>query len=71
MSRVMIHPATYENVSEAVEQAFRLFPLDLREKKVFIKPNLLRLPTHAKGLLPIPQCFAPLWSLFLLSGNLS
>ena len=42
MQRVMIHPATYENVREAVDRAFELFPLQLEGKKVFIKPNVLR-----------------------------
>lgn len=42
MSRVMIHPAGYENVGEAVERAFDLFPLDVTGKKVLINPNVLR-----------------------------
>jgi uncharacterized protein (DUF362 family) len=42
MSKVMIHPATYENVSQAVKLAFELFPFDLKGKKVLIKPNVLR-----------------------------
>ncbi len=42
MSKVMIHPATYENVNQAVRRAFELFPFDLRGKKVLIKPNVLR-----------------------------
>ena len=33
MSKVMIHPATYEKVHPAVDRAFALFPLDLRGKK--------------------------------------
>ena len=42
MSKVMIHPATYENVREAVDMVFTIFPLDLRGKKVLKKPNVLR-----------------------------
>ena len=42
MSRVMIHPATYENVRQAVDRAFELFPLELRGKRVLLKPNVLR-----------------------------
>ncbi|MBI5572512.1 MAG: DUF362 domain-containing protein [Desulfomonile tiedjei] len=42
MARVLIHPASYENVREAVDRAFELFPLELQGKKVFIKPNVLR-----------------------------
>lgn len=42
MHRVMIHPATYENLRAAVDKAFELFPLDITGKKVMIKPNVLR-----------------------------
>lgn len=43
MSTVMIHPAaTYTEVEPAVRRAFEIFPLDLKGKKVFIKPNVLR-----------------------------
>ena len=42
MHRVMIHPATYENILKAVARAFDLFPFDLKNKKVLIKPNVLR-----------------------------
>ncbi len=42
MWKVMIHPATYDNVRNAVDRAFELFPLELRGKKVLIKPNVLR-----------------------------
>ena len=36
MSKVMIHPATYETVRPAVDRAFALFPLEFRGKKVLI-----------------------------------
>jgi uncharacterized protein (DUF362 family)/Pyruvate/2-oxoacid:ferredoxin oxidoreductase delta subunit len=42
MSRVMIHPATYENVRQAVDLVFELFPVTFKGKKVLIKPNVLR-----------------------------
>jgi uncharacterized protein (DUF362 family)/Pyruvate/2-oxoacid:ferredoxin oxidoreductase delta subunit len=42
MYKVLIHPATYENVRPAVDRAFNLFPFDLHNKKVLIKPNVLR-----------------------------
>ena len=42
MSKVMIHPATYENVRQAVDQAFEIFPLKLQGKRILIKPNVLR-----------------------------
>jgi uncharacterized protein (DUF362 family)/Pyruvate/2-oxoacid:ferredoxin oxidoreductase delta subunit len=42
MTRVLIHPAAYENVDEAIDRVFDLFPLELQGKKVLIKPNVLR-----------------------------
>lgn len=54
MSKVMIHPATYENVREAVDRAFDLFPLELRGKKVLIKPNVLRLSEAEEGIVTHP-----------------
>jgi uncharacterized protein (DUF362 family)/Pyruvate/2-oxoacid:ferredoxin oxidoreductase delta subunit len=42
MNKVMIYPATYENVRQAVDYAFHLFPLELRGKTILIKPNVLR-----------------------------
>lgn len=42
MSRVMIHPAGYDTVRQAVDRAFELFPLPIEGKKVLIKPNVLR-----------------------------
>jgi uncharacterized protein (DUF362 family)/Pyruvate/2-oxoacid:ferredoxin oxidoreductase delta subunit len=42
MAKVMIHPATYESVRQAVDRAFELFPLEVHGKKVLIKPNVLR-----------------------------
>jgi uncharacterized protein (DUF362 family)/Pyruvate/2-oxoacid:ferredoxin oxidoreductase delta subunit len=42
MPKVLIQPATYENVRQAVDRAFELFPLELRGKRVLLKPNVLR-----------------------------
>lgn len=50
----MIYPATYESVHEAVDRAFELFPLILRGKKVFIKPNLLRSSEANEGIVTHP-----------------
>jgi len=50
----MIHPADYGNVAKAVEQAFRLFPLDLSGKKVLIKPNVLRAAEVKEGITTHP-----------------
>ncbi len=54
MSKVMIHPATYENVHQAVDLAFELFPLKLRDKKVLIKPNVLRASEAKEGIVTNP-----------------
>ena len=54
MSRVLIHPATYENVREAVDRAFELFPLKIQGKKVFIKPNVLRASEAKEGIVTHP-----------------
>ncbi len=54
MSRVMIHPATYENVHLAVDRAFELFPLTVKGKKVLIKPNVLRSSTANESIATNP-----------------
>ena len=54
MSRVMIHPATYKSVRQAVDRAFELFPLPLRGRKVLIKPNLLRATEAKEGIVTHP-----------------
>ena len=42
MSTVMIQPATYEDARQAIDRAFEIFPLNMKAKKVLIKPNVLR-----------------------------
>lgn len=42
MSGVMIFPADYSRVRKAVDRAFELFPVELQDKNVLIKPNVLR-----------------------------
>jgi uncharacterized protein (DUF362 family)/NAD-dependent dihydropyrimidine dehydrogenase PreA subunit len=54
MSKIMIHPASYDNVREAVDRAFALFPLELEGKTVLIKPNVLRSSTAAEGIVTNP-----------------
>lgn len=54
MAKVMIHPATYENVRYAIDYAFQLFPLNLRSKKVLIKPNVLRASDATEGIVTHP-----------------
>ena len=50
----MIHPATYENVRQAVDRAFELFPLEFQGKKVLIKPNVLRASEAKEGIVTHP-----------------
>jgi uncharacterized protein (DUF362 family)/Pyruvate/2-oxoacid:ferredoxin oxidoreductase delta subunit len=54
MSKVMIHPATYESVRPAVDRAFEIFPMELRGKKILIKPNLLRASEAKEGIVTHP-----------------
>ncbi len=54
MSKVMIHPATYETAQEAVDRAFELFPQDFEGKKVLIKPNVLRAAGPLEGITTHP-----------------
>jgi len=54
MFKVMIHPATYENLAKAVDRAFEIFPLDLKGKKVLVKPNVLRLSEAKEGIVTNP-----------------
>lgn len=54
MSKVMIHPATYEGLDQAVDRAFELFPLRLQGKKVLIKPNVLRASEAKEGIVTHP-----------------
>ncbi len=54
MSRVMIHPADYEDVRSAVDRAFELFPLEFKGRKVLIKPNVLRSSEAKDGVVTNP-----------------
>lgn len=58
MSTVMIQPAGYENVSAAVDRAFEIFPLDLKNKKVLIKPNVLRASEANEAIVTHPAVLA-------------
>ena len=42
MQRVAIYPAGYDNCRKAVDRVFDLFALELSDKTVLIKPNVLR-----------------------------
>lgn len=50
MSKVLIHPATYQNLNLALDRIFELFPLDFQRKKVLIKPNVLRACKAEEGI---------------------
>lgn len=54
MATVMIHPAFYESLGEAVDRAFELFPLKLQGKMVLIKPNVLRASEANEGIVTHP-----------------
>lgn len=54
MARVLIHPADYENVRQAVDRAFDLFPVQVRGRKVLIKPNVLRPSEAREGIVTHP-----------------
>lgn len=54
MSRVMIQPATYNSIRQAVDRAFELFPLKLDGKSVLIKPNVLRESDAKEGIVTNP-----------------
>ena len=54
MSKVMIHPADYDNARRAVDRAFELFPVKLQGKNVLIKPNVLRASRPDEGVVTHP-----------------
>lgn len=54
MPKVMIHPAGYDNVRQAVDRAFELFPVQVTGKKVLIKPNVLRASEAKEGIVTHP-----------------
>ena len=54
MSKVMIHPAEYDNVRQAVDRAFELFPVQVKGRKVLIKPNALRASEAKEGIVTHP-----------------
>jgi uncharacterized protein (DUF362 family)/Pyruvate/2-oxoacid:ferredoxin oxidoreductase delta subunit len=55
MTKVMIHPASYENVRQAVDRAFEHFSLKLQDKRVLIKPNVLRASLWNEGIVTHPS----------------
>ncbi len=55
MSRVLSHPASYDDVRQAVDRAFELFPLKIQGKKVLIKPNVLRASEAGENIVTHPK----------------
>jgi uncharacterized protein (DUF362 family)/Pyruvate/2-oxoacid:ferredoxin oxidoreductase delta subunit len=58
MHRVMIHPASYDRLAEAIERAFEMFPLAIAGKKVLLKPNVLRASRAEEGIVTNPAVLA-------------
>jgi uncharacterized protein (DUF362 family) len=58
MSRVVIQPATYENVRRAVNRVFDLFPVEVAGRRVLIKPNVLRASEAKEGIVTHPAVLA-------------
>lgn len=54
MHTVMSCPATYETIGPAVDKAFALFPIEVKGKKVLIKPNVLRTSRAEEGIVTHP-----------------
>ncbi|MBA3013281.1 MAG: DUF362 domain-containing protein [Desulfobacula sp.] len=54
MHRVMIHPATYDSCRRSVDKAFELFPQNIANKKVVIKPNVLRMSAPEEHIVTHP-----------------
>lgn len=54
MPKVMIYPADYDSVRQAVDRAFELFPVELKGKNVLIKPNVLRASRAEEGVVTHP-----------------
>ncbi len=54
MPKVMMQPASYEDLRPAIDRAFELFPVNLRGKKVLIKPNVLRASEATEGIVTNP-----------------
>ncbi len=54
MAKVMIHPGSYEDLDGPINRTFEIFPVDLRGKKVFISPNVLRGSEASEGIVTHP-----------------
>lgn len=54
MHKVMLHPSNYDNCREAIDRAFELFPQEVKNKKVLVKPNALRASNADEGVVTNP-----------------
>ena len=54
MSKVLIHPASYQSLDDALARAFEIFPLEIHGKKVLISPNVLRACEAKEGIVTHP-----------------
>jgi uncharacterized protein (DUF362 family)/Pyruvate/2-oxoacid:ferredoxin oxidoreductase delta subunit len=54
MPKVMIHPADYDTIGQAIDQVFLHFPLKVRGMMVLIKPNVLRSSEASEGIVTNP-----------------
>ncbi len=55
MSKVLIHPAGYDDVRKAVDRVFELFPVGIAGRKVLIKPNVLRATEAGEAVVTHPS----------------
>ena len=55
MKTVLVHPATYDTVRQAIDRTFEVFPLNLTGKTVLIKPNALRTSTADEAIVTHPS----------------
>ncbi|MEO0102211.1 MAG: DUF362 domain-containing protein [candidate division WOR-3 bacterium] len=55
MSRVKIYKATYQELKELIPVIFQDFPLEFKNKKVFLKPNMLSARKPKEGVTTNPE----------------
>ena len=54
----MIEPASYANCRDAVDKAFALFPVDIKDRNILIKPNVLRASDAEQHIVTNPAVLA-------------
>lgn len=68
MSKVLILPASYEEIGSAVERTFQELPLAIKGKKVLVKPNILGPFTPDKGVTTHPTLVKAVVEILLEKG---